>query len=141
VNAAKQATNLRLASKIATVVSVFRREFPDAKADLNPWVEDRDTQALVDPDSIDLSFHFPGWSRSWQSRTILLQIRFYQDPVDDDFHCIGVEAAGFDHRGEQWRLSTIDRWEFTGDASPKPEIALKLKHFCTQILEVFRSGS
>jgi hypothetical protein len=139
VNAAERATNLSLASKIATTVSLFRSEFPDAKADLNPWANDRDTRDLIDPDSIDLSFHFPGWSRSWQSRSILVQIRLYRDPIDRQQHCIGIEAAGFDHYGEQWRLSTIDRWEFTGNLAPKPEVGDKLKQFCHHIVEVFKT--
>ena len=81
MNAAQQATDITLASKIASAVSLFRIEFPDAKVDLKPWAEDRDTQELVDPDSIDFSFHFPGWSRRWQSRSVLVQIRFYQDAI------------------------------------------------------------
>jgi hypothetical protein len=139
VNAAERATNLNLASKIATTVSLFRSEFPDAKADLTPWANDPDTRELVDPDSIDLSFHFPGWSRSWQSRSILLQIRLHQDPIDRQHHCIGIEAAGFDHCGERWRLSTVEQWEIVGALSPKPEIIDKLKQFCRHTVEVFRS--
>lgn len=137
MNAVEKATNLTLASKIASVVSLFRSEFPDAKVDLQPWSKDRDTQELVDPDSIDLSFHFPGWSPRWQSRSVLLQIRFYHDLVENSRCFIGLEVAGFDHRGEQWRLSTIDHWQFTGDNQPRAEIAEKLRHFCRQIFELF----
>jgi hypothetical protein len=72
VNAAQQATDIALTSKIASAVSLFRSEFPDAKVDLKPWSEDSGTQELVDPDSIDFSFHFPGWSRRWQSRSVLV---------------------------------------------------------------------
>jgi hypothetical protein len=143
VNAAQQATDLILTSKIASAVSLFRSEFPDAKVDLKPWAEDINTQELVDPDSIDFSFHFPGWSRRWQSRSVLVQLRFYEDPIADadrepTRNFIGLEVAGFDHRGKQWRLSTIDNWEFEGDISPQPEIAAKLKQFCRQIFELFR---
>jgi hypothetical protein len=145
VNAAQQATDITLASKIASAVSLFRSEFPDAKVDLKPWAEDRDTQELVDPDSIDFSFHFPGWSRRWQSRSVLVQIRFYQDaiavtedrPFESHRNFIGLEVAGFDHRGKQWRLSTVSDWQFEGDLQPQPEIADKLKQFCRQIFELF----
>ena len=145
MNAAQQATDISLASKIASAVSLFRTEFPDAKVDLRPWAEDRDTQELVDPDSIDFSFHFPGWSRRWQSRSVLVQIRFYQDAIavteDRLFgshrNFIGLEVAGFDHRGKQWRLSTVSDWQFEGDLQPQPEIADKLKQFCRQIFELF----
>jgi hypothetical protein len=145
VNAAQQATDITLASKIASAVSLFRSEFPDAKVDLKPWAEDSGTQELVDPDSIDFSFHFPGWSRRWQSRSVLVQIRFYQDAIaiadnwqsESHRNFIGLEVAGFDHRGKQWRLSTVSDWQFEGDIQPQPEIADKLKQFCRQIFELF----
>jgi hypothetical protein len=145
VNAAQQATDLALTSKIASAVSLFRSEFPDAKVDLQPWANDRDTQELVDPDSIDFSFHFPGWSRRWQSRSVLVQIRFYEDriaatdsqPLECNRIFIGLEVAGFDHRGKQWRLSTIDDWQFEGTIQPQAEVAQKLKQFCRQMFELF----
>lgn len=137
MNAADVATNLELASKIATVVNLFKSEFPDAKADLKPWRNDPETRDLVDPDSIDIGFHFPGRSKSFQSRSILIQIRFYQDPLNGVTRCIGVEVAGFDHRGEQWRLSTVEDWRCEGATAPEPETGEKLKQFCRQILELF----
>ncbi|AFY94750.1 hypothetical protein [Chamaesiphon minutus] len=139
MNAAQQATDITLTSKIASAVSLFRSEFPDAKVDLKPWAEDIDTQELVDPDSIDFSFHFPGWSRRWQSRSILVQIRFNDDrqQVDSTRNFIGLEIAGFDYRGKQWRLSTVSDWQFEGEIQPQPEIADKLKQFCRQIFELF----
>ncbi|GAB1543939.1 hypothetical protein NUACC21_66150 [Scytonema sp. NUACC21] len=137
MNAAEMATNFELASKIATVVNLFKIEFPDAKSDLKPWRNDPQTRELVDPDSIDIGFHFPGISKSWQSRSILIQIRFYHDPIRDLYRAIGVEVAGFNHLGEQWRLSTVENWNFVGASEPSPEIGEKLKQFCRQILEIF----
>lgn len=150
MNAAQQATDIVLISKIASAVSLFRSEFPDAKVDLKPWADDRDTQQLVDPDSIDFSFHFPGWSRRWQSRSILIQMRFDLQTGDlsdravavdaalvSDRNFIGLEVAGFDHYGKQWQLSTVNEWEFEGECQPSPEIADKLKQFCRQIFELF----
>lgn len=137
MNAAEMATNLEFASKIATVVNLFKFEFPDARSDLKPWRNDPETRELVDPDSIDIGFHFPGISKSWQSRSILIQIRFYQDSINDLRRAIGVEIAGFNHLGEQWRLSTVENWSFVGEVHPNPEIGEKLKHFCQQILELF----
>jgi hypothetical protein len=141
VNAAEQATNLELASKIATVVNLFKLEFPDAKSDLKPWKNDPETRELVDPDSIDIGFHFPGISKSWRSRSILIQIRFYQDPINDSRRAIGVEVAGFDHRGEAWRLSTVENWGFVGESLPSSEVGEKLKQICRHILEVFNQAS
>jgi hypothetical protein len=136
LNAAEQATNLILAGKIASVVSLFRSEFPDARVDLRPWSRDQDTTELVDPDSIDIAFHFPGWSRRWQSRSILLQLRFYGEP--ESRKLIGLEAAGFDYRGKQWRLSTIEQWQVEGEVQPAPERAEQLRQYCRQVFEVFQ---
>jgi hypothetical protein len=141
VNAAEQATNLELASKIATSVNLFKFQFPDARSDLKPWQNDPETRDLVDPESIDIGFHFPGVSKSLQIRSILVQIRFYQDPLNGSRSCIGVEAAGFNHRGEQWRLSTIDNWRVVGSVQPSPEVEEKLKEFSRQTLELFNTTS
>lgn len=139
MNAAEQATNLELTSKIASVVNLFKAEFPSIRADLKPWRNDPETREFVDPDSIDIGFHFPGRSKSFQSRSILIQIRFYQDPLNECEvgRCIGIEASGFDHRGKQWRLSTVENWQFEGETQPEPEAGVKLRQFCRQILELF----
>jgi hypothetical protein len=141
VNAAEQATNLELASKIATVVNLFKFQFPDAKSDLKPWKNDPETRELVDPDSIDIGFHFPGISKSWRSRSVLIQIRFHQDPITNLRRAIGIEVAGFDHRGEVWRLSTVENWQFVGESEPSAQVGDKLKQFCRQILELFNEKS
>jgi hypothetical protein len=140
VNAAEMATNLEFASKIATVVNLFKSEFPDARSDLKPWKNDPQTRELVDPDSIDIGFHFPGISKSWQSRSVLIQIRFYQDILNGSRRAIGVEVAGFSHIGEQWRLSTVENWSFVGTSVPSPQVGEKLKDFCRHVLEIFNSA-
>ncbi|MEZ2240259.1 hypothetical protein [Microcoleus sp.] len=137
MNAAEQAKNIELTSKIAAVVNLFKSEFPDVKVDLKPWMNDADTRELVDPDSIDMGFHFPGRSRLLQSRSILIQIRFYQDPVEGSRRAIGVEAAGYDHTGQQWRFSTVESWSFLGPTEPAAESSQKLKHFCQEIFNLF----
>jgi len=137
VNAAEQAKSLEITSKIAAVVNLFKSEFPDARVDLKPWANDADTRELVDPESIDLAFHLPGFSRRFQSRSMLLQIRFHPDEQSGDRHAIGAEMAGFDHQGKCWRLSTVHEWTFEGERSPIPEVADKLKSFLRQALELF----
>lgn len=137
MNAAEQAKSLETASKIAAVVNLFKSEFPDAKADLKPWANDPDTRELVDPDSIDIGFHLPGFSRLFQSRSILLQIRFHDDGMTSDRRAIGAEVAGFDHQGKKWWLSTVHEWQFEGDRNPAPEVADKLKSFLRQAIELF----
>jgi hypothetical protein len=118
-------------------VNLFKSEFPDAKADLKPWQNDPETIELVDPDSIDIGFHLPGWSRKFQSRSILIQIRFYEDPLTTARRAIGIQLEGFDYRGKRWRLSTVDRWEFVGESQPAPEVEEKLKRFCREVLSIF----
>ncbi|WP_413168156.1 hypothetical protein ACL6C3_15665 [Capilliphycus salinus ALCB114379] len=137
MNAAEQANNVQVASKIASVVNLFKAQFPDVRVDLKPWMNDPDTRELVDPDSIDIGFHFPGRSRLMQSRSILIQIRFYQDPLEGYRRAIGVEAAGYDHTGQQWKVSTVDNWSFEGATQPTSDSADKLKYFCRQVLELF----
>ena len=142
MNAAEQAISLATTSKIATIVNLFKQEFPDADADLKPWMSDADTQELVDPNSIDIGFHFPGWSPRFQSRSILVQIRLCQDPEladlsQDQPKSIGAEMVGFTHTGKQWHLSTIQDWAFEGAKIPNEETQFQLKRFCRKLLEVF----
>ncbi|NJL38078.1 MAG: hypothetical protein HC840_23980 [Leptolyngbyaceae cyanobacterium RM2_2_4] len=137
MNAAEQAINFEVATQIATVVNLFKAEFPDVRADLKPWANDSDTRELVDPDSIDIGFHFPGRSRLFQSRSILIQIRFYRDSLTNSYRAIGVEAAGFDHRGKQWQFSTIQNWDFIGDNCPSADTGEQFKRFCRQIFDLF----
>ncbi len=136
MNAVEQARGLEFATKIAAIVNLFKSVFPDARADLKPWANDPDTQELVDPDSIDIGFHFPGWSRKCQCRSILVQIRLYQDPLDDTRRAIGAEAAGFGHQGLAWRLSTVKDWQFVGECEPVPEVQEKLKYFCREAIQI-----
>ncbi len=141
VNAAEQANTIEFASKIATVVGLFKATFPDLRADLKPWANDRETRNLVDPDSIDLGFHFPGVSRPLQCRSLLVQIRCHSDPGSQDRRVIGLEVAGFDHRGKQWTLSTINDWSFAGESIPDRTCGEQLKHCCRQTLVLFTLSS
>lgn len=139
MNAAEQAKSLEVTSKIASVVNLFKSEFPDAKADLQPWHNDPDTLELVDPDSIDIGFHLPGWSRKIQSRSLLVQIRFHEDPITSNKQLIGIQIEGFDYRGKAWRFSTVENWQVVGETQPVSEVQEKLKHFCRQVFELFNS--
>ena len=137
MNASERAKGLNIATKIASIVNLFKAQFPDAKADLKPWRNDPDTRELVDPDSIDIGFHFPGWSRRFQSNSILVQIRFYRDPYEKEEKLIGLETSGFSHIGEAWRLSTVENWQFSGSYQPSDDVKQKLKTFCCQVFELF----
>lgn len=137
MNAAEQANSIEFASKIAAIVGLFKGEFPDLRVDLKPWANDQETRELIDPDSIDIGFHFPGVSRLFQCRSLLVQIRFYQDPDSHQRQVIGLDVAGFDHRGKRWTLSTIDHWSFTGEAIPDRVAGERLKRCCRQVYNIF----
>jgi hypothetical protein len=139
MNASEQAKGLTIATKIAAAVNLFKSEFPDARADLKPWKNDPETRQQLDPDSIDLGFHFPGWSRRLQSRSILIQIRFHNDPFDRVQRAIGIDIAGFGHNGQAWQLSTVEAWQFVGESQPVEEVKRKLKDFCKHIFAIFNS--
>lgn len=151
MNAAEQAKGLELAAKIAAAVNLFKSYFPDARADLKPWANDPSTRELVDPDSIDIGFHLPGWSPRFQARSILVQIRLFEDAdgigdagegsVAQTRRVIGLEAVGLTHQGEQWRLSTVGEWRVLGTQQPVEEIQTRLRSFCTQVYELFNGGA
>ncbi len=141
MNAAEQAKDFILTNKIAATVNLFKGKYPAARADLKPWLNHPDVMDWLDPDSIDVGFHFPGVSRMLKVRSILCQIRLYQDPVENKRRAIGIEASGHDYRGQRWRFSTIDNWEFTGDTTPLPEAVTEIRDFCRQAIDLFNSNT
>lgn len=142
MNAAEQAKSVELATKIASLVALSKSKYPAAGVNLKPWTNSADTRKFLDPDSIDLSFHFPGVSRFLKIRSILFQIRLYEDPLEGNCRAIGIEATGHDFRGGQrWRFSTVDNWSFSGDTQPMEEGVEDLKDFCRTVLQIFNSGT
>jgi hypothetical protein len=137
LNASERAKGLDITTKIASVVNLFKAQFPDVKADLKPWKNDPNTRELVDPDSIDIGFHFPGWSPRIQCNSILVQIRFYKDPLEQTEKFIGLETAGFSHVGQAWRFSTVENWQLLGQYQPTAQVEDKLKIFSRQVFELF----
>ena len=137
MNASEKAQGVEIATKIASTVHLFKTHFPDAKADLQPWVNDPGTLELVDPHSIDIAFHLPGWSPRFQGRSMLVQIRFHKDPVDKIQRLVCLEITAFNHQGQAWRLSTVESWQLEGDYQPAKDIAERFRSFCRQVFEVF----
>ncbi|MEB3247804.1 MAG: hypothetical protein VKK07_00490 [Merismopediaceae bacterium] len=139
MNASEHAKGLEATSKITAVIHLFRSQFPDARPDLKPWRNDPDTQAWVDPHSIDIGFHLPGWSPRFQSRSMLVQLRFHPDPIDQSPRLIGVETVGINHQGQAWRLATVDDWQIVGQSPPAADIGEKLRAFSRQVWELFQT--
>ncbi|TVS07033.1 MAG: hypothetical protein EA413_02115 [Cyanobium sp. PLM2.Bin73] len=138
MNAADQARNLELAQAIASVAALFRRQFPDARANLTPWRDDPHTRAWAEQESLDLSFHFPGWNPRNQCRSMLVQLRLERPPEGEARpRLIGVLIRGLTYESERWRLATMGEWQPTGSHLPQPAVAGKLQQLCRDLFELF----
>jgi hypothetical protein len=135
MNATEKVVSIELASKVATVVNLFRQQFPDAKSDLSPWCNDPETKSRLDPESIDLSFSFPGINQRISSRCILVQLRFQNNTL------VGIDASGFSYQGRQWQFSTIGNWEYVGQYPPSSQLADRFKQFCRDVFTLFLAPS
>ena len=142
MNAADQVRSLELAQAIASAAALFRGHFPDARANLSPWRDDPETRAFADLESLDLSFHLPGWSPRSQCRSFLVQLRLEGAPGSGGFpRLLGVTIRGLTYDAERWRLATVGDWQPTGSHRPEPAVVLSLQTFCRSVFDLFdRSG-
>jgi hypothetical protein len=147
MNAAEQARNLELAQAIASVATLFRGRFPDARPNLRPWREDPQTRAFVERESVDLSFHFPGWSPRTQCRSLLVQLRLEQAPAavgsgaSGRPRLLGVILRGLTYDSERWRLATVGDWRPTGSHLPSAGVEQALQEFCRELFDLFGRAS
>ena len=138
MNAADQARNLELAQAIASVAALFRSHFPDARANLTPWRDDPLTRAFAERESLDLSFHLPGWSPRSQCRSFLVQLRLERAPgAARRPRLLGVLIRGLTYERECWRLATMGEWQPSGSHLPQPLVVAKLQQFCRELFELF----
>lgn len=137
MNAAERVHSYTLASKLGAIANLFKSKFPAAVVDLKPWVNS--PQEALDPHSLDMAFTFPGISRLLQARCILFQIRLHYDPWEGVTRAVGIEALAYNYRGQCWRFSTIDSWEFWGESTPLPDGKQDFREFCRQVLHIFNS--
>jgi mRNA-degrading endonuclease HigB of HigAB toxin-antitoxin module len=143
MNAAQKADSFEAVSKIAAVVNLFRCQFPNALADLNPWLENAETAKYDNPNSIDLSFFVAQQNWMCQCRSILMQIQLNRDPLVQvslalDREFVEVQLSGHDCNGQQWYFSTQEGREFTGMILPMPEMQDTLRDISIQVLKLFR---
>ena len=146
MNAAEQARNLELAQAIASVATLFRGRFPDARPNLRPWREDPQTRAFVERESVDLSFHFPGWSPRTQCRSLLVQLRLEQAPAaglagSRRPRLLGVILRGLTYESERWRLATVGDWGASGSHPPAAAVEQSLQEFCRELFDLFGRAS
>ena len=140
LNAGESVRSVDQAQALASVITLVRQRFPAAKANLKPWRDDPQTRQWSEPDSLDLSFHFPGWSPRLQCRSLLIQLRFRSASVEAQPSLLGVLMRGMTYDGERWRLATVGEWLPEGPHLPQPDQVIQLQMICRDLFELF-SGS
>lgn len=129
MNAADGLKDLESATKMATAIAAFRREFPEVKSSLHPWRNDPLARELADPESLDVGFNFP-------TGQTLVQMRFHGDRL------IGIEAVCFGlFNNQRWHFSTIADWRFVGSTVPFQNFRLKFKKVCRELFDIFNSSA
>ena len=137
MNASDQAQSLEVAQAIASAAALFRGHFPDARANLSPWRDDPLTRAFAQAESLDLSFHFPGWSPRLECRSLLVQLQLESAPAGARPRLLGVLIRGLTYESERWRLATMGDWQPSGTHRPHPAVTGALQQFCRELFGLF----
>ena len=137
MNASDQAQSLDAAQAIASVAALFRGHFPDARANLSPWRDDPLTREFAQAESLDLSFHFPGWSPRLECRSLLVQLQLESAPAGGRPRLLGVLIRGLTYESERWRLATMGEWQPSGTHRPHPAVTEALQQFCRELFGLF----
>ncbi len=125
---------------LASTVNLVRRYFPAGRPNLSPWQDDPQTREWTEPESLDLSFHFPGWSSRLQCSSLLMQLQFSQSSLDQEApRLLGVLIRGMTCEGERWRLVTVGDWLPQGSHLPKPAHSAELQQICRDLFKLFTS--
>ena len=139
MNASANVRNLDIANKIASTATLFRRYFPEAKVDFSPWDNSNQNEWL---DTLDFSFHFPGWSPCMECRAILLQLRIdNNDQEGDEPKLLGIIMRGMILPKERWRVATVGEWEMTGSHLPQNVQKDNLFQVCKELYKLFSTTS
>ena len=138
MNASSNVNNLVVAKKVAAAAALFRKYFPDAKVNFSPWDNIYENEWL---DTIDFSFHFPGWSPNIECRAILLQLRVDNNCRNEVPKLLGVIMRGMIIPNERWRVATIGKWEMTGTHLPQQEQKDNLFLVCKELYKLFSTTS
>ena len=139
MNASSKARNILVANKVASTASLFRKYFPDAIVNFSPWDNINEKEWF---DSIDFSFHFPGWSPSIECRAILLQLRIENNNDEGGVpRLLGIVMRGMIIPKERWRVATIGEWEMTGTHLPQKAQKDNLFLVCKELYKLFSTTS
>ncbi|WP_028953411.1 hypothetical protein [Synechococcus sp. CC9616] len=137
MNAGETVRSVEQVQALASAVTLVRRHFPAATPNLRPWRDDAQTRQWSEPESIDLAFHFPGWSPRLQCRSLLIQLRLSSDDQERQAHLLGVLMRGMTYEGERWRLATVGDWQPAGSHLPQPDQVKQLREICQDLFELF----
>ena len=137
MNAGESVRSVAQMRAVASIVTLVREQFPAAKPNLQPWRDDDQTRQWDEPESLDLSFHFPGWSPRLQCRSLLFQLRFQNNEGDEAQNLLGVLIRGMTYDGERWRLATVGDWSPEGSHLPQAEQAAQLRQMCRDLFLLF----
>ena len=122
---------------LASVVTLMRHYFSAAQVNLTPWRDDPQTRLWSEPESLDLAFHFPGWSPRLQCRSLLLQLRIQPRAEAHGLQLLGVLMRGMTYDGERWRLATVGSWDPEGPHLPQPQLVDHLRQICRDLFDLF----
>ncbi len=140
MNAADYVNSLAHAHALASAVTLVKEHYPSAAVNLKPWRDDPETRKWLEAESLDLAFHFPGWSPRLQCRSLLLQLRVSEEHVECPPYLMGVLMRGMTYERERWRLVTVGDWELTGSFLPHPDQIDHLREICRDLFTLFPKG-
>lgn len=137
VNAGESVYSVARMRALASIITLVRSQFPAAQANLSPWRDDPQTRKWSETESLDLSFHFPGWSPRLECRSLLMQLRIGAERGDDQLRLLGVLMRGMTYDGERWRLATVGEWLPEGSHLPQHQQVRQLQQICREMFELF----
>ena len=145
MNAGEAVDSVQLAQALASAVTLVRHRFPAASVSLNPWRDDPQTRQWKEDQTLDLAFHFPGWSPSLECRSLLLQLRLQRNSDDGESllapNLLGVLIRGMTFDGERWRLVTMGDWQPEGSHLPQPDQIQQLRGICRDLFDLFANSA
>jgi len=144
VNAADAVNSVSLLQVLASAVTLVKQRFPAASANLSPWRDDPQTRDWLEEETLDLSFHFPGWSPRLECRSLLLQLRLKgaaKGNAQSPPRLLGVLMRGMTFDGERWRLATMGDWQPEGSHLPQREQVHQLRGICRDLFALFEDSA
>lgn len=132
--------SVALVQALASAVTLVKQRFPAARANLSPWRDDPQTRDWLEEETLDLSFHFPGWSPRLECRSLLLQLRLKRPATSHSQtapELLGVLMRGMTFDGERWRMATMGDWQPEGSHLPQWEQVRQLREICRDLFVLF----